>query len=152
VAFNLKKAHWRPERGTESPRHSTVAFTGASTQRTSRLPIAWQAWVNGDHRRDGRAAMSRRKWMGDRAATVLRLHPRWDLFTRGSLSAFYWARITAPVRIRAQGHQRRGAANLWSFSVYCTIRTPFSVPDRANWEAPFSIFMWRAIDPSVPKL
>jgi hypothetical protein len=29
------------------------------------------------------------------------------------------------------GHRQRDTANLRSFSVYCTIRTPFRAPDRA---------------------
>jgi hypothetical protein len=77
--------------------------------------IAWQTRFNGDHHCDGRAPTSRHKWMGDRATTVLWLHPRRDLFTRGLLSVLYWARIKAPIRIRGQGHRRRGSTHLRYF-------------------------------------
>jgi hypothetical protein len=76
--------HWHVD---SEDRHATYC----DQRQRGNKAIAWQARVNDDHHCDGRAATSRRKWMGDRAAIVLRLHPRRDLFTRGSLSVLYWA-------------------------------------------------------------
>jgi hypothetical protein len=68
------------------------------------------------------------KWMSDRVATVLQDHPRWDLFSRGSLSVFSWAGIAAPAWIRAHDCRRRGA-ELATWSLHCTIEFFFSAPD-----------------------
>jgi hypothetical protein len=80
------------------------------------------------------------KWMSDRVATVLQVHPRRDLFTRGSLSAFNWAWTAAPTWIWAQDHRRRGGAEPEIFLRHCTIRTPFSQSDRVICRALISYF------------
>jgi hypothetical protein len=61
-------------------------------------------------------------------------------FHQGSLSACYWARITALAWIRAWGHRRRDTLHLLIFVRHCTIGIPFRTPDRAKWSTLFSNF------------
>jgi hypothetical protein len=138
------------ERG-ESPESHNVAFTGVEAWDND-WPIhttpcgeviesvAWQIPVNGGHTGDGRAAPSWRKWMGNRAATMLQLHPRRDLFTKGVvIRALLGANHSADANPSTGLPAVRCTAPGIFFS-YCTIGIPFRALDRAKWSALFSNF------------
>jgi hypothetical protein len=57
----------------------------------------------------------RRKWMGDRAATVLRVHPRRDLFTGGRYPRITGRESWRRCESERVGYQRRGVMHLKIF-------------------------------------
>jgi hypothetical protein len=71
VASNLGKTHGRPEKGkVTSASYRGIHWSNDSDDRHAiysdllrcgNKVVAWRAWVNGDHRGDGRATTSHRK-------------------------------------------------------------------------------------------
>jgi hypothetical protein len=120
--------HWRVDSEDRQATYCDQLRRGNKT-------IAWQARVNGNHHRNDRVATSRRKWMGDRAATMLRFHPRRDLFTRSR-----YPRVTErehSVGVNPSTRITGGEVQCicWSFSVYCTMGSFIQGSDLANQSA-----------------
>jgi hypothetical protein len=138
------------ERG-ESPESHNVAFTGVEawddywpihTTPCGEVieSVAWRIPVNDGHTGDGCAATSWRKWMGDRAAIVLQLHPRRDLFTKGVvIRALLGVNHSTGANLSMGLPAARCTAPGIFFS-YCTIGIPFRAPNRAKWSALFLNF------------
>jgi hypothetical protein len=144
VAPNLKKSCWRPRRGDESPRRSTVAFTGwgATTVTIELLRLAttwWKghgvAWSWRMTYTSTTVSRPRRRQVDGRQSNHSALSSSTTRsFHQGSLSAGYWARIAAPTH---GSPASRYAVSTILFS-YCTIGIPFRALDRAKWSALFS--------------
>jgi hypothetical protein len=72
--------HWRVD---SEDRQATYC----DQRRCGNKAIVWQARVNGDHHRDGRTTMSRRKWMGRQSDHSAPTSSTARSFHQGSLSA-----------------------------------------------------------------
>jgi hypothetical protein len=149
VAPNLGMACWRPERGTESSRRSTVAITGwgatAVTSELLRLAATWykghgvvRSWWTTYTSTTTARPRRRRKWMGDRATTVLRTHPWGRSFFTTKRNP-----LTRGTNHGGRRESRRGAPaargaepGIW-FS-YCSIIMSFKASDRTHlgWFTP----------------
>jgi hypothetical protein len=158
----MKKSRWLPRRGDESPRRSTVAFTGSGAMTvTSELLRLTTTWWKGHG-----VARSRRTTYTSTMATRPRcrqvdgrqsdhsalVHPWLDLFTRG-----HYPRVTGHESQRRResdraGHWRRDTLYLQSCSVTVPLESHSERLIELN-EAPYSpISVWQLVNPSVTKL
>jgi hypothetical protein len=151
TATSIYRVHqrWRPilrrcARGQREGKFTDASYCGihwhtdsedrqatCDQRRHGNKAVAWQARINGDHHRDGRAATSWRKWMRRQSDHSALTSSTARSFHQESLSARYWAWIAAPVRIAAWDYQRWDTLNLRSSSGYCTMGSPLSAPNRA---------------------
>jgi hypothetical protein len=142
VASNLKKARWRLERGEVTSASAIVAFTVAKPPMMDGLPTTVHCnvvkllgtWRTGG----GRPTPARIITVGHRASGYgepssdrVRAYLGAKIFYSPSLSTLRRARITATSMNPGAGSPAASSLNLDSSSGYCTIKTPFRVPDRA---------------------
>jgi hypothetical protein len=138
----LKKARWRPDRGEVTSASTIMAFTVAKPPTMDGLPTTVHCnmvKLLGMWRTGGRQPTPARIIMiGHRASGYgepfsdrVRAYLGTKIFYSPRLSTLRRARITTTSTNPCAGSPVASSLNMDSTSGYCTIRTPFRVPNRA---------------------